>query len=147
MDTCNYAHNSNNRGFKLYKTTISLLYGGAISFYSQLTAMQKKQKEGAEAAGYYWLVKWRVQLLGRQWNFMDIGSAVVILGLHCLALLAPFHFSLSAVWLAMALYVLTGLGVTLSYHRNLSHKSFKLPKWLEYSFAYCGTLALQVSVN
>ncbi|CAB4304601.1 unnamed protein product [Prunus armeniaca] len=107
--------------------------------------MQKKQKEGAEAAGYYWLVKWRVQLLGRQWNFMDIASVVVILGLHCLALLAPFHFNLSAVCLAMALYVLTGLGVTLSYHRNLSHKSFKLPKWLEYFFAYCGTLALQGS--
>ncbi|BFG26045.1 hypothetical protein CerSpe_123200 [Prunus speciosa] len=107
--------------------------------------MQKKQKEEVEAAGYYWLVKWRVQLLGRQWNFMDITSAVVILGLHCLALLAPFHFNLSAVWLAMALYVLTGLGVTLSYHRNLSHKSFKLPKWLEYFFAYCGTLALQGS--
>ncbi|XP_008230023.1 PREDICTED: palmitoyl-monogalactosyldiacylglycerol delta-7 desaturase, chloroplastic-like [Prunus mume] len=107
--------------------------------------MQKKQEEGAEAAGYYWLVKWRVQLLGRQWNFMDIASVVVILALHCLALLAPFQFNLSAVWLAMALYVLTGLGVTLSYHRNLSHKSFKLPKWLEYFFAYCGTLALQGS--
>jgi fatty-acid desaturase len=34
-------------------------------------------------------------------------------------------------------------GITLSFHRNLSHKSFKLPKWLEYTFAYCGVQALQ----
>jgi stearoyl-CoA desaturase (delta-9 desaturase) len=46
----------------------------------------------------------------------------------------------------MALYVITGMfGITLSFHRNLSHKSFKLPKWLEYTFAYCGVQALQVS--
>ncbi|CAN6574214.1 unnamed protein product [Malus baccata var. baccata] len=107
-----------------------------------------EQKEGDAVAMlelYYWLVKWRVQLLGRQWNFMDVGTLVVVLGLHFLALLAPFHFNGTAVWLAMALYVITGLGVTLSYHRNLSHKSFKLPKWLEYSFAYCGVLSLQGS--
>ncbi|KAK2651642.1 hypothetical protein Ddye_011498 [Dipteronia dyeriana] len=35
------------------------------------------------------------------------------------------------------------LGITLSYHRNLSHRSFKLPKWLEYMCAYCGVQALQ----
>ncbi|VVA14412.1 PREDICTED: palmitoyl-monogalactosyldiacylglycerol [Prunus dulcis] len=38
-----------------------------------------------------------------------------------------------------------GLGVTLSYHRQLSHRSFKLPKWLEYFFAYCGVLSVQGS--
>lgn len=114
---------------------------------SKIFISHMEQKEGDAVAMlelYYWLVKWRVQLLGRQWNFMDVGTLVVVLGLHFLALLAPFHFNGSAVWLAMALYVITGLGVTLSYHRNLSHKSFKLPKWLEYSFAYCGVLSLQV---
>ncbi|KAK1312073.1 hypothetical protein QJS10_CPA07g00611 [Acorus calamus] len=34
-------------------------------------------------------------------------------------------------------------GLTLLYHRNLSHSSFHLPKWLEYAFAYCGSQALQ----
>ncbi|XP_030968402.1 palmitoyl-monogalactosyldiacylglycerol delta-7 desaturase, chloroplastic-like isoform X2 [Quercus lobata] len=29
--------------------------------------------------------------------------------------------------------------------RNLSHRSFKVPKWLEYFFAYCGVQALQGS--
>ncbi|BBG99958.1 Fatty acid desaturase family protein [Prunus dulcis] len=42
------------------------------------------------------------------------------------------------------LYI-SGVGVTLSFHRNLSHKSFKLPKWLEYLFAYCGVLSFQRS--
>ena len=35
------------------------------------------------------------------------------------------------------------LGITLSYHRQLSHRSFTTPKWLEYALAYCGVLAIQ----
>jgi stearoyl-CoA desaturase (delta-9 desaturase) len=35
------------------------------------------------------------------------------------------------------------LGVSMSYHRQLSHKSFRCPKWLEYSLAYCGALAFE----
>lgn len=35
------------------------------------------------------------------------------------------------------------LGITLSYHRQLSHRSFQTPKWLEYVLAYCGALAVQ----
>ncbi|KAJ0603786.1 putative acyl-CoA desaturase [Helianthus annuus] len=34
--------------------------------------------------------------------------------------------------------------LTLSYHRNLAHHSLKLPKWLEYTFAYFGVQAAQV---
>nr|GMD90204.1 palmitoyl-monogalactosyldiacylglycerol delta-7 desaturase, chloroplastic-like [Ipomoea batatas] len=62
---------------------------------------------------------------------------------HLLCLFAPFCFSWDAVGVAFGLYIITGLGVTLSYHRNLSHRSYKLPKWLEYFFAYCGVHALQ----
>ncbi len=41
-------------------------------------------------------------------------------------------------------YFITGcLGITLSYHRQLSHRSFTTPKWLEYVFAYCGVMAVQ----
>lgn len=35
------------------------------------------------------------------------------------------------------------LGITLSFHRQLSHRSFQTPKWLEYALAYCGVLAVQ----
>ncbi|ONI13540.1 hypothetical protein PRUPE_4G228700 [Prunus persica] len=90
-------------------------------------------------------VKSCVELWGRKWNIQDISTVVVFLALHCLCLFAPFHFNWGAFWVAMALYFLTVLGVTLSYHRNLAHRSFTLPKWLEYSFAYCGVLSLQGS--
>lgn len=36
------------------------------------------------------------------------------------------------------------LGITLSFHRQLSHRAFQTPKWLEYALAYCGVLAVQV---
>lgn len=82
---------------------------------------------------------------GRSWNSLDISTAGVVLTMHLLALFAPFYFTWSAFWVAFGLYVVTGLlGITLSFHRNLSHRSFKLPKWLEYLFAYCGVQALQV---
>jgi len=88
----------------------------------------------------------RSVLFGRKWNTLDVGTAGIVLAMHVLCLFAPFHFNWPALWVAVALYVVTGLfGITLSFHRNLSHRSFKLPKWLEYSFAYCGVLALQVN--
>lgn len=83
--------------------------------------------------------------MGREWNLRDMATAGVVLAMHLLSLFAPFQFNWGAFWVAVALYVVTGLfGITLSYHRNLSHKSFKLPKWLEYLFAYCAVQALQV---
>lgn len=82
---------------------------------------------------------------GRKWNSRDVGNATVITAMHLLSIFAPFQFNWAAFWTAVTLYVVTGLfGITLSFHRNLSHRSFKLPKWLEYLFAYCGVQALQV---
>ena len=41
-------------------------------------------------------------------------------------------------------YFITGcLGITLSYHRQLSHRSFTTPKWVEYILAYCGVMSVQ----
>ncbi|KAF8400622.1 hypothetical protein HHK36_013921 [Tetracentron sinense] len=83
---------------------------------------------------------------GRKWSAWDIGAAMVVLSMHVMCLFAPFAFTWGAFSVAVSLYVVTGLlGITLSFHRNLSHRSFKLPKWLEYFFAYCGAQALQGS--
>ena len=50
------------------------------------------------------------------------------------------------VGLFFATYFVTGcLGITLSFHRQLSHRAFATPKWVEYALAYCGVLAVQVS--
>ena len=63
---------------------------------------------------------------------------------HALALLAPWFFSWSALGVAIALHWLCGsIGICLGYHRLLAHRSFKVPRWLEYIIATIGTLALQ----
>ena len=64
--------------------------------------------------------------------------------IHGLALLAPWFFSWSALGVAIALHWLCGsIGICLGYHRLLTHRSFKVPRWLEYIIATIGTLALQ----
>jgi sn-1 stearoyl-lipid 9-desaturase len=70
--------------------------------------------------------------------------------LHLAALLAflPMFFSWSAVGVALLLHCLTiGLGISLGFHRLAAHRSFKVPKWLEYSFIVLGTLACQGGVK
>lgn len=80
----------------------------------------------------------------RAWATTDISYAVFMLAVHGLCLLAPFTFSWSMFSLFVAGYAITGcLGITLSFHRQLSHRSFVTPKWLEYALAYCGVLAVQ----
>ncbi|CAB4278291.1 unnamed protein product [Prunus armeniaca] len=85
------------------------------------------------------------EYFGRKWNLLDIVTAAVFLTMHCLCVMAPFHFTWPAFWVAVALYVVTGVGVTLSFHRHLAHRSFRIPKWLEYLFAYFGVLSVQGS--
>jgi fatty-acid desaturase len=57
--------------------------------------------------------------------------------------LAPFAFSWSGLVVAITLYVLAGFGVTLGYHRLLTHRSFRTPKAVEYLLTLLGTLANQ----
>lgn len=86
----------------------------------------------------------RRPIFRRKWTTIDKRSAGAFLVMHLLCLLAPFYFTWPAFWLAVVLYIITGLfGLTLSYHRHLTHKSFKLPKWLEYTFAYIGVHTFQ----
>ncbi|PIA55406.1 hypothetical protein AQUCO_00800281v1 [Aquilegia coerulea] len=80
----------------------------------------------------------------REWHARDIFHIILILTVHALCLYAPSNFNWNAFRVAGLLSFSTGLfGMTLSYHRNLSHRSFKLPKYLEYLFAYFGLQALQ----
>eukprot|EP00250_Pteridium_aquilinum_P000618 c10735_g1_i1 orf=95-1243(+) len=82
--------------------------------------------------------------LNRKWSPTDVGIGSYMVVMHALCLYAPFVFTWQAFGVFLLFYFITGLlGITLSYHRNLSHKSFTLPKWLEYTFAYCGALAIQ----
>jgi hypothetical protein len=80
----------------------------------------------------------------RKWMPTDITYASFIGAMHLGCLLAPFTFTWSAFSCFLVMYFITGcLGITLSYHRQLSHKSFNTPKWVEYTLAYFGAMAVQ----
>jgi stearoyl-CoA desaturase (Delta-9 desaturase) len=48
--------------------------------------------------------------------------------------------------LLAAMYLVTGLGVTVGFHRLLTHRSFQTAPWLERTFARLGSLSVQGSV-
>ena len=63
-------------------------------------------------------------------------------GLHLGALAAPLYFTWQGVVLALVMCWVTGcLGVTLGYHRLLTHSSFETFPWVRQFLAWCGTLA------
>ena len=69
---------------------------------------------------------------------------IVMLLLHIGAVAALFVFSWTSILLAVALYwVSIGLGISLGYHRLHTHRSYKVPKALEYFLATCGSLTLE----
>jgi sn-1 stearoyl-lipid 9-desaturase len=70
------------------------------------------------------------------------GLAVVHLGALCALIPGTFHWS--ALVAAFVLYYLFGAwGITLGYHRLLTHRSLRVPKAIEYATAVLGVLALQ----
>ena len=73
----------------------------------------------------------------------DLWGMGIVVGVHALALAAPFCMTPSAIGAFLIGYLITGLGITMSYHRQLTHKSFTTPKLLEYIFAYWGASAVQ----
>lgn len=78
------------------------------------------------------------------WARLNPAPAVFIIGTHILALGAFFTFSWDALVLCLVMHWVTGgLGITLTYHRLLTHKSFEVPKFMEYILATVATLACQ----
>jgi stearoyl-CoA desaturase (delta-9 desaturase) len=63
---------------------------------------------------------------------------------HVFAVVALWHFTWQGLLLALLLYWLAGgFGIGMGYHRLLTHRSYKTPKWLEYTMTVCATLALE----
>ncbi len=71
---------------------------------------------------------------------------ITILVGHLLACLAfvPWLFSWSGLVLLLLGHIVFGmLGMTLGYHRLLTHRGFTCPRWLEHTFAILGVCCLQ----
>jgi fatty-acid desaturase len=63
---------------------------------------------------------------------------------HIGAIAALFFFTWKALFLAAFLWWVSGsLGIGMSYHRLLTHRGYKTPKWVEYFLTVCATLALE----
>jgi len=71
--------------------------------------------------------------------------ALYFAAVHVGALVSLAYFSWTNLAVMFALYVATGFGITVGYHRLLAHKSFCTPRWLERCFATLGVMALQGS--
>src|SRR5262249_59625260 len=80
-----------------------------------------------------------VRLPALDWLYILWWSTISVLSI----VLAPFTFSWSGLAVCAILYVLTALGVTLGYHRLLTHRSFRTPRVVEYALAVLGGLASQ----
>ncbi len=71
-------------------------------------------------------------------------TLLVMVTFHVLAVVALFHPDRMAMIVAAGLYWAAGmLGIGMGYHRLLTHRGFKTPKWVEYLLTACGTLALE----
>jgi sn-1 stearoyl-lipid 9-desaturase len=63
---------------------------------------------------------------------------------HVGAVAALFFFSWKALAVALFLWWVSGsLGIGMGYHRLLTHRGYKTPKWVEYFLTVCATLALE----
>jgi stearoyl-CoA desaturase (Delta-9 desaturase) len=78
-----------------------------------------------------------------QMNKKDKIVAGIFLSIHAMALLAPFTYSSTALGWFFISYMVAVPGITLGYHRLLTHKSFSSPKWFEYLIAFIGVLSVQ----
>ena len=69
---------------------------------------------------------------------------VAIAAFHLGALASLFFFSWSAVVVFLVTWIIgQNVGIAMSYHRQLTHRGFVTPRWLEYAMAISGTMALQ----
>jgi fatty-acid desaturase len=63
---------------------------------------------------------------------------------HVGAIVALFFFTWKALILAIVFWWVAGsLGIGMGYHRLLTHRGYKTPKWMEYFLTTCGSLALE----
>ncbi len=76
---------------------------------------------------------------------VNLGAVVVPFAATLVAIVLLWNSWVSAADLAIAavMYLLTAIGITVGFHRLLTHRSFQTSKPLEYLFAVFGSMAVQ----
>jgi fatty-acid desaturase len=75
---------------------------------------------------------------------LDVPFTIINITTTVAACVLPFYFySRSSIVAFLIFYTITGMGLTLGYHRLFAHRAFKVPRWLEHLIALCGYLAIQ----
>jgi fatty-acid desaturase len=75
---------------------------------------------------------------------LDIPFTIVNVTTTLASCILPFYYhSRSSIAAFLIFYTITGLGLTLGYHRLFAHRAFAVPRWLEHLIAICGYLAIQ----
>src|SRR5882757_4677677 len=71
-------------------------------------------------------------------------TTLFMIAFHVGAIAAFFFFTWKGVALAVLFWWVAGsLGIGMGYHRLLTHRGYKTPKWVEYILTVCATLALE----
>src|ERR1700677_2717262 len=91
--------------------------------------------------------KWRQIPMGRK-NAVSDGLSwpivFVIAVFHLGAIAALFLFSWQRLLVMAILYILAiNVGIGMCYHRLLTHRGYRVPKWLEYTMTGFATLSLE----
>jgi len=87
-----------------------------------------------------------LEALAKQPGDKDINwVTAIVMGLfHAGVVAAFFFFTWNALLVAVLLWWISGsLGIGMGYHRLLTHRGYKTPKWVEYCLTVCATLALE----
>ncbi len=75
---------------------------------------------------------------------MNTFTTLILVLLHIGAVAALFFFSWKCLIVSVVMYyIATGLGISMGYHRLHTHRSYKVPLWMEHFFALCGALTLE----
>src|SRR5438270_783332 len=77
-------------------------------------------------------------------NELNWVTATFMALFHVGAVVALFFFTWKALLVSMFLWWVSGsLGIGMGYHRLLTHRGYRTPKWVEYCLTVCATLALE----
>ena len=78
-------------------------------------------------------------------RYANLGAVVVPFLALLLAIVLLWNRAVGAIELSVmaVMYIITGLGITVGYHRMLTHKAFQSSKPVEYFWAVLGSMAVQ----